>query len=400
MADASAAGHGVCVIGAGSPGAAVGKALKQAGVGFDCFEIGSDLGGMWRYENDNGLSSAYRSLHIDTSRGNLACSDFPFPEDLPDFLPHHAVLRYLEAYADRFGVRGHTRFRTAVQQTAPAPDGGWDVTLAGGEARRYRSVAVANGRLWDPRLPEFPGQFDGIVMHSHHYRTAEPFAGRDVLVVGLGNSAVDIAVDVCKQANSTLVSARRLRLPTPAVRAIIGRLMRLAVGNQAHEFGIVQDGVSLAGLLTFISDVHAIGLETGQGLVITNSFYWDANARTRAFAERRRAKAPAVRPGMIHAGDYSGTLHYLECVREMGLTAAKKDGAAVVAQMKRVPTDDDAFGAGSIRADGRVIHPSFLWQVKAPGESKYPWDYLKPLATTPAAEAFRPLSEGKCPLVG
>ena len=169
--------------------------------------------------------------------------------------------------------------------------------------------------------------------------------------------------------------------------------------KQAHEFGIVQDGVNLAGLLTFISDVHAIGLETGQGLVITNSFYWDANARTRAFSERLRAKAPSVRPGMIHAGDYSGTLHYLKCVKEMGVAAAK-DGAAVVAQMKRMPTDDDAFGAGSIRVDGRVIHPSFLWQVKAPGESKYPWDYLKPLATTPAAEAFRPLGEGKCPLVG
>lgn len=268
MADASIADHGVCIIGAGSSGVAVGKALKQAGVGFDCFEIGSDLGGMWRYENDNGLSSAYRSLHIDTSRGNLAYSDFPFPEDLPDFLSHRpdflshrAVLRYLEAYADHFGVRGHIRFGTAVQQAAPAPDGGWDVTLAGGETRRYRSVVVANGHLWDPRLPEFPGRFDGVAMHSHHYRTAEPFAGKDVLVVGLGNSAVDIAVDVCRQANSTLVStrrsawimpkylmgvpidrwsgflARRLRLPTPVVRAIIGRLMRLAVGNQAR-FGV------------------------------------------------------------------------------------------------------------------------------------------------------------------
>ena len=169
--------------------------------------------------------------------------------------------------------------------------------------------------------------------------------------------------------------------------------------KQAHEFGLVGNGVNLAGLLTFISDVHAIGLETAKGLIITNSFYWDANPRTRAFADRLKAKAPLVRPGMIHAGDYSGTLHYLKTVKAMGVEAAKKDGAATVAQMKRMPTDDDAFGAGSIRADGRVIHPSFLWQVKAPSESTQPWDYLKPLATTAADEAFRPLSEGKCGLV-
>ena len=252
---------GICIIGAGSSGVAVGKALKQAGLGFDCFEIGSDLGGMWRYENDNGLSSAYRSLHIDTSSGNLAYSDFPCPAGGPDFLSHREVLRYLESYADHFGVRDHIRFSTPVRHVTQADGGGWDVTLGDGEVRRYASVVVANGHLWDPRLPDFPGEFGGTAMHSHHYRTAAPFAGQDVMVVGLGNSAVDIAVDVCKQAGSTLVStrrsawimpkylmgipidrwsgvlARRLRLPTPAVRAIIGQLMRLAQGNQ-ERFGV------------------------------------------------------------------------------------------------------------------------------------------------------------------
>ncbi|MGI4952184.1 MAG: ABC transporter substrate-binding protein [Janthinobacterium lividum] len=169
--------------------------------------------------------------------------------------------------------------------------------------------------------------------------------------------------------------------------------------KQAHEFGLVQKGVSLAGLLTFISDVHAIGLETGQGLVITNSFYWDANDRTRAFSERLRPKFPSLRPGMIQAGDYSGTLHYLKAVKELGLEAAKKDGAATVAQMKKMPTEDDAFGPGTVRADGRVLHPAFLWQVKSPAESKGPWDYLKLLATTPTDEAFRPVGEGRCSLV-
>ncbi len=259
--DAPAGRAEICIIGAGSSGVAVGKALKQAGLALDCFEKGSDLGGMWRYENDNGMSSAYRSLHIDTSRRNLGYSDFAFPDDAPDFMSHHDVLRHLEAYADRFGVRDHIRFRTAVQQVRPASGGGWDVMLEGGETRHYASVIVANGHLWDARLPDFPGHFDGEVMHSHHYRTADRFNGRDVLVVGLGNSAVDIAVDLCRQANSVTVSTRRsawimpkytmgiptdrwsgflgrhLHLPTPAVRRVIAMLMKLSVGNQAR-FGV------------------------------------------------------------------------------------------------------------------------------------------------------------------
>ncbi len=169
--------------------------------------------------------------------------------------------------------------------------------------------------------------------------------------------------------------------------------------KQAHEFGIPQSGIKMAALLAFISDVHAVGLEIGQGLVLTNSFYWDGNDRTRAFANRLKPKAPNVRPGMVHAGDYASVLHYLKAVRGMGVAEAKKDGAATVARMKAMPTDDDAFGPGSIRPDGRVIHPSFLWQVKSPAESKGPWDYYKLLATTPADQAFRPLADGKCSLV-
>ena len=161
--------------------------------------------------------------------------------------------------------------------------------------------------------------------------------------------------------------------------------------KQAKEFGITQRGIKLAGLLVFISDVHALGLETAQGLVVTNSFYWDANDRTRAFSERLKPKAPNVRPTMVHAGVYSGILHYLKTAQAMGIAEAKKDGAATVVRMKAMPTEDDCFGAGSIRIDGRVIHPSFLYEVKAPADSKYPWDYYKLLATTPADQAFRPL---------
>lgn len=166
--------------------------------------------------------------------------------------------------------------------------------------------------------------------------------------------------------------------------------------KQAREFGVK---MRLAGLLVFISDIHAMGLPTSQGLVLTESFYWDLNDRTRAFAARLKPRAPTMRPTMTQAGTYSSALHYLKVAAAMGVAEAKKSGGAAVARMKATPTDDDAFGKGRIREDGRKIHPSFLFEVKAPGDSKGPWDYYKLLATTPAEEAFRPLNEGGCKLV-
>jgi len=169
--------------------------------------------------------------------------------------------------------------------------------------------------------------------------------------------------------------------------------------KQAHEFGLTQSGIKLAGLLVFITDVHAMGLEIAQGLVVTESYYWDQNDGTRAFADRYAGRMPGMRPSMAHAGVYAGTLHYLKAVADMGVAAAKMDGAATVAHMKAMPTDDICFGKGLIRVDGRKIHPSYLYEVKKPSESKGPWDYYKLLATTPADQAFRPLDKGGCPLV-
>jgi branched-chain amino acid transport system substrate-binding protein len=166
--------------------------------------------------------------------------------------------------------------------------------------------------------------------------------------------------------------------------------------KQAKEFGIQ---MRLAGLLLFLTDVHSLGLEVAQGIVLTDSFYWDMNDRARAFADRFSPRVGGARPTMVHAGVYASTLHYLKTAAEMGAVAAKADGAATVARMKAMPTEDDCFGAGSIRSDGRKIHPSYLWEVKQPSESKRPWDYYKPVASTPAAEAFRPLDQGGCPLV-
>jgi len=165
--------------------------------------------------------------------------------------------------------------------------------------------------------------------------------------------------------------------------------------KQAAEFGIVKGGQSLAGLLVFVTDVHALGLPTAQGLIFTETFYWDRNDESRAFAKRFAAANKGIHPTMIHAGVYSSLLHYLKSVE----ATKSDDGTQVIAHMKAQPTDDPLFGKGTIRADGRKIHPAYLVEVKKPAESKGPWDYHKIRSTIPADQAFRPLLEGGCPLV-
>jgi branched-chain amino acid transport system substrate-binding protein len=169
--------------------------------------------------------------------------------------------------------------------------------------------------------------------------------------------------------------------------------------KQAHEFGVTKQGMRIAPMLMFITDVHALGLDTAQGLTLTESFYWDLNDRTRAFAKRIVPKSPDNWPNQAHASSYSSTLHYLKTVAAMGPAEARKSGAATVARMKAMPTDDDAFGPGSIREDGRGVFPAYLFQVKTPAESKSAWDLYKLVATTPADKAVRPLSDSGCKMV-
>jgi branched-chain amino acid transport system substrate-binding protein len=165
--------------------------------------------------------------------------------------------------------------------------------------------------------------------------------------------------------------------------------------KQAAEFGIVKGGQQLAGLLVFLSDVHGLGLDKAQGLVLTETFYWDLNDQTRAWSKRFAAQNGGKYPTMNHAGVYSAVLHYLKAV-DAGKT---DDGTKVIAKMKELPTDDPLFGKGRVRQDGRKIHPAYLFEVKKPSESKYPYDYYKLRATIPADQAFRPEKEGGCPLV-
>jgi branched-chain amino acid transport system substrate-binding protein len=168
--------------------------------------------------------------------------------------------------------------------------------------------------------------------------------------------------------------------------------------KQAAEFGL-NSSMKIAALLMFINDVHALGLETAKGLNLTESFYWDLNEGTRAFTKRVLPKTPNNYPNMNHAGCYSGTLHYLKTVADMGAAEAKKDGVATVNRMKAMPVEDDCFGKTKIREDGRNLVPSYLFEVKQPSESKGPWDYFKLVATTPGDEAFRPLADGHCSFI-
>jgi branched-chain amino acid transport system substrate-binding protein len=166
--------------------------------------------------------------------------------------------------------------------------------------------------------------------------------------------------------------------------------------KQAAEFGLVKGGQTLAGLLVFASDIAAMGLPTAQGLVLTETWYWDLNDNNRAWTKRWQVERPGKVPTMIHAGVYSSVMHYLKAVEAL---KADGDGKAVISKMKELPTDDPLFGKGVVRADGRKIHDAYLFEVKKPAESKYLGDFYKTRFTIPAAEAFRPLKEGGCPLV-
>jgi cation diffusion facilitator CzcD-associated flavoprotein CzcO len=206
-------GPTTAVIGAGISGLTAGKMLGDYGVPYTCFESSDRIGGNWAFGNPNGHSSAYRSLHIDTSKHQLSFRDYPMPEEYPDF-PHHTEIKeYLEGYAAAFGLKERIEFENGVEHAVRRPVGGWDLTLQDGSTRSFDRLVVANGHHWDPRFPDFPGTFTGRILHSHHYidpRTPIDFTGQRILVVGLGNSAADITVELSSRAldNQVTLSTR------------------------------------------------------------------------------------------------------------------------------------------------------------------------------------------------
>jgi cation diffusion facilitator CzcD-associated flavoprotein CzcO len=202
-----------CIIGAGSSGIAAAKALHERGIPFDCIEKSDRVGGNWVFGNKNEMSAAYKSLHINTSRERMEYSDFPMPKSYPDF-PHHShIAEYFDAYVDHFGFRDKIMFDTGVEHAEREADGTWTVKLDTGETRRYDALLVANGHHWDPRWPEppYPGadDFQGEQMHAHHYVDNEPFRDKNVVVLGIGNSAMDIATESSFVAKSTYLASRR-----------------------------------------------------------------------------------------------------------------------------------------------------------------------------------------------
>ena len=260
----------VCVIGAGASGIATAKTLHQHGIAFDCFERGSGIGGNWRYNNDNGMSSAYRSLHINTNRMVMAYSDFPMPVDYPMFPHHSQIIQYFDSYVDHFGFRNKITFRTEVMDVTRVANNGQQAyhvqfrSLDTNEVqeRSYTHLIVANGHHWNPRLPDppFAGEFAGETMHSHDYKEPEQIRGKRLLVVGMGNSAVDIACEAARQHTGpatissrsgayvmpnwlmgmpfdSLASPLTAKLPMRLQRLLLRASLRLAHGNQ-ENYGV------------------------------------------------------------------------------------------------------------------------------------------------------------------
>jgi thioredoxin reductase len=255
-----------CIIGAGSSGIVAAQVLDARGIPFDCFEKGSQIGGNWRYENDNGMSSAYRSLHINTSRRVMAFKSLPMPDDFPDYPDHFQMAAYFDEFADHFGLREKISFRAEVTKVEPA-DGEWAVTTkaeSGAEAtERYRAVLVANGHHWDPRWPEpaFPGseEFEGEQIHAHHYREADVLRGKRVLVLGLGNSATDIAVESSRIAEKTFLAVRRGAYVLP--KYLNGKPIDEAVHPLASYLPLsVQRFFAMKGLEIAAGDMETYGL--------------------------------------------------------------------------------------------------------------------------------------------
>jgi cation diffusion facilitator CzcD-associated flavoprotein CzcO len=256
-------GPRTCVIGAGVSGLTAGKAQSDWGVDYTCFEASDDVGGNWYFRNPNGRSSAYRSLHIDTSKNSISFADFPMDERYPDFPHHTEIHRFLGEYADRFGLRERIRFGVRVEQAAPGHGGGWEIRTADGETHEFDSLLVCNGHHWDPSYPAFPGHFDGETLHSHHYiDPSDPLElrGKRVVVVGIGNSGVDIVSELSRKgiAERVFLSTRSGAWVLPkyvfgrpvdqVVRTIpwlplamqrrLGRVLQRVVSGRMEDFGL------------------------------------------------------------------------------------------------------------------------------------------------------------------
>ncbi len=197
----------VCIIGAGSSGIAACKVFQENNIDFDCYEKGSDVGGLWWYENDNGQNSIYKSLCINTSKEMMAYSDYPMPKDYPDYPDHTQIFDYFTSYVHHFGFRPKIQFKTSVTHVEKKGDK-YLVTTGNNAAREYDALVVCNGHHWNPRYAGFSGSFDGETLHAHDYKTPNQFKDKRVLIIGIGNSGVDIASELTTFAKKVVLSTR------------------------------------------------------------------------------------------------------------------------------------------------------------------------------------------------
>lgn len=320
----------VCVIGAGAAGIAMARALVVRGIPFDCYERGPAIGGLWRFPPDPSAGDrgcAYASLHANTSKTVMQYPSFPMSDDCPDYPHHTEVARYLDAYADHNGLREHIRFGTEVTRAAPAPDSGWDVTLADGSAHRYRAVLVASGgRHGEPVHGRFEGKFTGEQLHSMEYRGPYGFAGKRVVVLGLGATAADIATEVSRVAETTYLSVRTGHYVVPKIlegrpidrlsplmrrlsveqrRPLVKLMLKLVHGDMT-DYGLpappykVGQGPFVASSELLPAIVH--GRITPRPVVVS------AEDRTLRFADGSSAEADAV----IHCTGYRIAVPFLD----------------------------------------------------------------------------------------
>lgn len=319
----------IAIIGAGSSGIAAAKIFKEAGIAFDCFEKGSALGGNWRYNNDNGLSSAYRSLHINTNRKVMAYSDFPMPDHYPMF-PHHShIIRYFEDYARHFGIADKIIYNTEVLHVRPNEGGGYRVTTSRGEGD-YRAVVVANGHHWSPRYPDppFPGTFTGETLHSHFYKTPDQIDGKNLVIVGIGNSAVDIACEAARLHTGRVTISTRsgayilpnwiwdkpfdslanpltAKLPLAVQRWLLKTTLRLAHGDQ-RAYGVpVPARPPLTEHPTISQDLLALA---GRGAIQFKPNIREFREKTVVFADGTTEEADVV----IYATGYKVSFPFFE----------------------------------------------------------------------------------------
>ena len=310
--------------------------------------------------------------------------------------------------------------RDGVDMILDVPNSG--VALAVNEVAKSLNKIMINGSAGSTRLTgdactpnTIQWTFDNYAI-SHGTGSAVLATGGDTWFFITADYAFGLdlekqASDVVKEKGGQVLGSVRVPLNNPDFSSFLlqaqgskAKVIGLANAGgdtinsikQAAEFGIVKSGQRLAGLLVFVSDVHSLGLPIAQGLQYTDAFYWDRDDASRAFTKRFVEKMNGkMYPGMNHGGNYSGMTHFLKAME----AAQTRDGAKIVAKMKELPTDDPLFGKGMVRADGRQIHPMYLWQVKTPAESKGEWDLAKLVKTIPMEEAFRPIAQSECPLV-